>query len=397
MHQNLFKWSDQSSFISPSSKSRDKADSANQLALFFEILHSGKTPRINSHGITSHKPVIGGGFQSISGGSTGLPKIIERTCISWILSFNINNKFFNLSGCKVALFGSLNHSLVLYGALEGLHLGCEVHYLEGHSPTKQLEYLERENIEILYITPTQLRLMLTAKYKNYRIQSVKYVFIGGGSTEQNTLKELSELAPNAALKRFYGSSETSFISISDKFTPKGSVGKAYKDVEIILGASPNEPVKKGEIGRVWVRSPYLFSKYVGENGINSNEVSGWVSPGELAKFDQDQNLFILGRIDRIFKIKDQSIIPEEIERYLLAEKNIKMAAVVKEYDILRGNKAIAYIATSDAVNVEKLIDECISLIPPLDGSLKIIELTLENFPLLPSGKPDFCKLEMRGV
>ncbi len=48
MHQNLFKWSDQSSFISPSSKSRDKADIANQLALFFEILHSGKTPRINS-------------------------------------------------------------------------------------------------------------------------------------------------------------------------------------------------------------------------------------------------------------------------------------------------------------------------------------------------------------
>ena len=62
--------------------------------------------------------------------------------------------------------------------------------------------------------------MLTAKYKNYRIQSLKYVFIGGGSTEQNTLKELSELAPNAALKQFYGSSETSFISISDKFTPR---------------------------------------------------------------------------------------------------------------------------------------------------------------------------------
>ena len=84
MHQNLFKWSDQSSFISPGFKSRDKADIANQLALFFEILHSGKTPRINFDGITSHEPVIGGGFQSISGGSTGRPKIIERTCISWI-------------------------------------------------------------------------------------------------------------------------------------------------------------------------------------------------------------------------------------------------------------------------------------------------------------------------
>ena len=89
---------------------------------------------------------------------------------------------------------------MLYGALEGLHLGCEVHYLEGQSPTKQLEYLERENIEILYVTPTQLRLMLTAKYKNYCIKSLKYVFIGGGSTEQNTLMELSETSPKCRVK-----------------------------------------------------------------------------------------------------------------------------------------------------------------------------------------------------
>ena len=397
MQHNLFEWNNNSSVISAKPISKDKTNIAKQLAIFFEILYAGKTPRINSDGVTSHEAVTGGSFQTISGGSTGFPKVLERTCISWILSFNTNDKNYNHSGSRVALFGSLTHSLSLYGALEAIFLGCEVHHLAGLSPSSQLEYLENKKIEILYVTPTQLRLMLSAKYQNYIIDSLRYVFIGGASIEQNTLIELSEIAPNAELKQFYGSSETSFISISDKFTPKGSVGKAYKDVEIILGASPNEPVKKGEIGRVWVRSPYLFSKYVGENGINSNEVSGWVSPGELAKFDQDQNLFILGRIDRIFKIKDQSIIPEEIERYLLAEKNVKMAAVVKEYDILRGNKAIAYIATSDAVNVEKLIVECISLIPPLDGSLKIIELTLENFPLLPSGKPDFCKLELRGV
>ena len=393
MQHNLFEWNDNSSVISAKPISKDKTNIAKQLALFFEILYAGKTPRINSDGVTSHEAVTGGSFQTISGGSMGFPKVLERTCISWILSFNTNDKNYNLSGSRVALLGLLTHSLSLYGALEAIFLGCEVHHLAGLSPSSQLEYLENKKIEILYVTPTQLRLMLSAKYQNYIIDSLRYVFIGGASIEQNTLMELSEIAPNAELTQFYGSSETSFITISDRLTPINSVGKAYQGVEIVLGERPDKPVGLGETGRVWVRSPYLFSKYVGNNSFNSNKFSDWVSPGELAKLDMDQNLFISGRIDRIFKIKDQSIIPEEIENYLLTKKDLVVVAVVKKNDVLRGNKAVAYIAASDEVNVEELKDECISKIPPLDGSFQIIELSLENFPFLPSGKPDIYKLE----
>ena len=293
----------------------------------------------------------------------------------------------------MALLGSLTHSLSLYGALEAIFLGCEVHHLAGLSPSSQLEYLENKKIEILYVTPTQLRLMLSAKYQNYLIDGLRYIFIGGASIEQNTLAELSKIAPNAELKQFYGSSETSFITISDLLTPINSVGKAYPGVEIVLGDQPDKPVSVGETGRVWVRSPYLFSKYVGENRSNINRFSDWVSPGELAKLDLDQNLFILGRIDRIFKIKDQAIIPEEIENYLLTKKDIMDVAVVKKNDVLRGNKAVAYIATRVVLDIEKLKEECISSIPPLDGSFQIIELSPEKFPFLPSGKPDIYKLK----
>ena len=340
MQHNLFEWNDNSSVISAKPISKDKTNIAKQLALFFEILYAGKTPRINSDGVTSHEAVTGGSFQTISGGSTGFPKVLERTCTSWILSFNTNDKNYNHSGSRVALFGSLTHSLSLYGALEAIFLGCEVHHLAGLSPSSQLEYLENKKIEILYVTPTQLRLMLSAKYQNYIIDSLRYVFIGGASIEQNTLMELSEIAPNAELKQFYGSSETSFITISDLLTPVNSVGKAYPGVEIVLGDQPDTPVSLGETGRVWVRSPYLFSKYVGENRSNINRFSDWVSPGELAKLDLDQNLFILGRIDRIFKIKDQAIIPEEIENYLLTKKDIIDVAVVKKMMYLEAIKPL---------------------------------------------------------
>ena len=91
MQHNLFEWNDNSSVISAKPISKDKTNIAKQLALFFEILNAGKTPRINYDGVTSHEAVIGGSFQTISGGSTGFPKVLERTCISWILSFNTHH------------------------------------------------------------------------------------------------------------------------------------------------------------------------------------------------------------------------------------------------------------------------------------------------------------------
>jgi long-chain acyl-CoA synthetase len=41
-----------------------------------------------------------------------------------------------------------------------------------------------------------------------------------------------QIFPNAVLNLFYGSSETSFITISDEFTTVGSVGKAFPNVKI---------------------------------------------------------------------------------------------------------------------------------------------------------------------
>ena len=393
MQQQLFEWNDNSSITLTGSASKDKLSISSQLEIFFEILHAEKTPRINYYDVTSHEGVPGGAFQSISGGSTGRPKIVERSCKSWILSFDANNNFYNLRQNRVAIFGSITHSLALYGALEGLHLGCEVHHLKGLMPIKQLKYLKSRNIQVLYVTPTQLRLMLLAKHKNHCLESLRYVFIGGSSIEHQTLNKLSEIAPNAELKQFYGSSETSFITLSDRLTPIDSVGKAYPNVEIVLGDWPNQPVSTGEAGRIWVRSPYLFSRYVDEHNFNSDKVSGWVSPGELAKFDVDQNLYILGRIDRMFKIKDQSILPEEIENFLLTKKDIIAVALIKKNNVLRGNTAIAYIGTRKSVNIEELREACIALVPVLDSSFRIVELSIQKFPILPSGKPDIYELE----
>ena len=82
-------------------------------------------------------------------------------------------------------------------------------------------------------------------------------------------REMAEkIFPNAVLNLFYGSSETSFITVSDKATPIGSVGKAFPNVNIKI--EQNGPYKN----RIWVKSDYLFLKYA--QGSNKNLIGGMI-------------------------------------------------------------------------------------------------------------------------
>ena len=63
-------------------------------------------------------------------------------------------------GARIAVLGRLIHSLSLYGAIEGLHLGAEVHLLDSLRPDRQRKALALRRITHLYATPAQLRLLL---------------------------------------------------------------------------------------------------------------------------------------------------------------------------------------------------------------------------------------------
>ena len=62
--------------------------------------------------------------ETLTSGSTGLPRRILRTQASWTASFAVNAGSGICPGARVAVLGALVYSLSLYGAVEGLHLGA---------------------------------------------------------------------------------------------------------------------------------------------------------------------------------------------------------------------------------------------------------------------------------
>lgn len=316
-------------------------------------------------------------FETLTSGSTGQPRRICRTQASWIASFAVNAGFGIGPGARVAVLGRLVHSLALYGAVEGLHLGAEVHLLDSLRPDRQRQALAGRRITHLYAAPAQLRLLAEGQGL---CPELRLVLVGGSKLDPGLRKALGAMAPAAMIREFYGAAEASFISIADEDTPENSVGRAYDGVRISLDAT----------GEIWVKSPYLFIGYAEGEG-SAKWRDGWLSVGEIGRME-DGFLYLSGRAGRMVTVADQNVFPEEIETLMLSLPGVAKAAVLPVKDAKRGTILVAMVqgdASAEAAILAALRVE----LGPLKAPRALIWQA--DWPVLASGKTDLRALEAR--
>ena len=230
---------------------------------------------------------------------------------------------------------------------------------------------------VLDATPAQLRLMVEAGGATLPLGRV---LVGGSKLDAGLRAALAEMAPAAVVHEFYGAAEASFITLSGPACPEGSVGRPYPGVEIAL-----------EAGEIWVRSPYLFQGYAGDDPGGARWRAGWLSVGEMGRMEGGF-LYLQGRAGRMVTVADQNVFPEEIEAFLMGLPGVARAAVLPRPDGLRGVHLVAVLLGSgDTAAV-------LAASRAAFGSLKAPRAVhwVEDWPMLPSGKTDLAALE-RGM
>ncbi len=323
-------------------------------------------------GLTDAPAPDPGGFETLTSGSTGRPRRIRRRVESWLASFTVNAGLFGIGpGCRVAVLGTLDQSLALYAALEGAHLGAEVHLLAGLRPDRQAAALATRRIAVLYATPAQLRGLDAA------MPDLRLVLVGGSKLDPALRARLSRLAPGAEVREFYGAAEASFITLADAATPEGSVGRAYPGVRLQL--------RKGE---VWVQSPYLFDSYASDAG-SAQWQDGWLSVGEMGRL-QEGFLYLSGRKGRMVTVADQNVFPEEIEAFMETLPGVTRAAVLAEPDPARGHVLRAICQGDPAAEAAVLVALRAEL-GPMKAPRRLH--WRGDWPVTASGKTDFAALE----
>lgn len=328
-------------------------------------------------------------FVTLTGGSTGQPKAILRSQKSWIDSFDRNAAMFGISSRdSIAVLGRLSHSLALYGVLEGMHLGADVHVLDGLSPRAQIAHCLRHGVRVLYATPTQL-LRLARAARDRTLPDLRLILCGGGPLQATGRTAVTPLAPNAALHVFYGAAETSFVTISGAETPDGSVGAAYPGVTLKILDEAGQPTN--QVGEVWAKSPYLFDRYLSDPGAPTHSPDGFVSVGEMGHLDGDGQLWLKGRRTRMITIADQNVYPEVIEGFIDDLPGVAACAVLPRADALRGQRLVACIeGPNDPALATAVTDACRRTFGPMIAPREIH--FAPELPRLASGKIDHAEL-----
>lgn len=316
-----------------------------------------------------------GYFETLTSGSSGVARRILRSVASWQASFAVNGALFGIGpGMRVAVLGRLVHSLALYGAVEALSLGAELHLLDDLRPDRQRTALAARGIALLYATPAQLRLLVEA---GGPVLPLTRVLVGGSKLDARLRAGLAAMAPAAIVQEFYGAAEASFITLSGPDCPEASVGRAYPGVEIAI-----------DQGEVWVRSPYLFQAYAGDDPGSARWRDGWLSVGEMGWMEAGF-LYLSGRAGRMVTVADQNVFPEEIEAFLMGLPDVLRAAVLPRPDPLRGVHLVAVVqgtAEDDAI-----LRACRAALGALKAPKAVYRLA--DWPMLGSGKTDLAAVE----
>jgi long-chain acyl-CoA synthetase len=313
------------------------------------------------------------GFETLTGGSGGQPRRVLRSVASWQASFVVNAGLFGIGpGVRVGIPGRLSHSLALYAALEGMHLGADVQLLDGLRADRMAQALTAS--DVIYATPAQVRMLLGVPWP-----ALRHLVVGGAKLDAGLRLAVQQMAPQAQVTEFYGAAEASFITVSDAGTPDGSVGRAYPGVEIRVHA-----------GEVWVRSPYLFHSYVGDGPARWQE--GWLTVGEYGRLENGY-LFLQGRAGRMVTIADQNVFMDEVEVYLAGLRGVARVAVVARADAARGHVLEAVMMGDTACEAD-ILRAARAHLGALTAPRRIWWRT--DWPDLASGKTDLRAIE-RGL
>ncbi|WP_405987808.1 class I adenylate-forming enzyme family protein [Streptomyces sp. NBC_00986] len=129
----------------------------------------------------------------------------------------------------------------------------------------------------------------------------------------------------------YGLAELSPLSHNDLLgdSRPGSVGPVVPGTECrIVDLDTGADVAAGEKGEVLLRGPQLMAGYLGLPDAADIDADGWFHTGDVGHEDTGGRLFLVDRIKDVFKVGNELVSPNEIERLLSHDPDVADCVVV---------------------------------------------------------------------
>ena len=135
---------------------------------------------------------------------------------------------------------------------------------------------------------------------------------------------------------------------------RGSFGKPVPGFEAeVRREDDGAACAPGEVGELWLRSPFLMEGYDGRERHEVFDRDGWFCTGDLVSIDDDGYFFFHGRSGDMIKTAGANVSPREVEAAILEVSGL-VAHVAGVDDDTRGQVVAALVRSSEPVDVDAL-------------------------------------------
>jgi 2,3-dihydroxybenzoate-AMP ligase len=333
----------------------------------------------------------------LSGGTTGVPKLIPRTHNDYIYNSKMAAAVTGVGPDKILLnVLPLAHNLPLAcPGLQGflLHGGKVVLTVSTRS-----EYvfalIERHRVTHIAVVPALLiRLINDPSIKKFDLSSLEVIQSGGQRLQPEVRRRTKELIPSVTVQENFGMAEgmLMFVRFDDPEKVRmETVGRPVSpDDEVRLVDDDDNEVAPGEVGEFLARGPYTLRGYYGVPEYNARAFTtdGFYRSGDLMRRHPSGNYMVEGRKKDLINRGGEKISAEEIENLILMHPAVQNVACVPMPDPVLGERmcACVILRRGAALTLQELVAFLMNEEIAKHKLPERLEI-LDDFPLSPFGK-----------
>ncbi|MFD3440306.1 (2,3-dihydroxybenzoyl)adenylate synthase [Streptomyces sp. NPDC058685] len=314
----------------------------------------GSVPREPDDRLHSHRGPQASdvAFLQLSGGSTGVPKLIPRTHDDYLYSVRASNEICAVDESSVHLVvlpAAHNFPLSSPGSLGTLCAGGRVVLCPAPAPDTAFPLIESEGVTITGLVPP-LALLWTeaAPHTSHDLSSLEVLLVGGAKLSEEAARRIGPVL-GCALQQVFGMAEglVNYTRLDDdEETVVTTQGRPISpDDEVRIVDEEDRDVPPGGTGHLLTRGPYTIRGYwrAPEHNARSFTPDGFYRTGDIARSTPSGHLVVEGRAKDQINRGGEKIAAEEVENVILGHPAVHDVSVVSVPDDYLGERSCAYV------------------------------------------------------
>ncbi|GIE36961.1 acyl-CoA synthetase [Actinoplanes italicus] len=293
-------------------------------------------------------------------GTTGDPKGVLISHRSRSLTFYATALEWGIGpGRRTVAVAPMYHGAGFAFAYAAVYCGATVSMLRSFQPDALIDMIRRDGAQSVFLVPTHAQLIRHALEKVPELPTLDTLYFNAAALPRVLKEWVFEAFPGAGVHELYGSTEAGVVTNlrpPDARRKAGTVGHPWFGTRVRIVGPDGSPVRPGEPGELYSRSPYLMNGYHENPAATAacTTADGFLTSGDIVIQDDEGFISIVDRVKDVIITGGVNVYPRDVEEILLAHPAVAECAVVGEPDERWGERVVAYYVGRHPVPAEVL-------------------------------------------